>query len=155
MKKLFLILTHLLVGFIGFAVGIYALPIITAPDAPSSSQVAAMAKNASYQTEFVKHLQDSDFLHQAEGKVTVSDGHITFEGSMSPGPDYILYLSPEFVETEADFLRLKNKMLPVGEVKTFNNFIVEVPAGLEINDFNTAIIWCESFDQFITAAQYK
>lgn len=155
MKKLFLILTHLLAGFIGFAAGIYALPILIAPDAPSASQVASMAAAANYQTTFRKDLQDSDFLHQAEGQVTVSDQHITFNGTMSPGPDYILYLSPQFVETEADFNQLKPQMTPVAAVKTFDNFIIDVPTGVDVEAFNTVIVWCESFGQFITAAKYR
>jgi len=70
-------------------------------------------------------------------------------------PDYKLYLSPEFVETEADFNRLKPKMARVGDVKTFENFIVPVPAGVDPKAYTTVIVWCESFGQFITAARYR
>jgi hypothetical protein len=79
---------------------------------------------------------------------------IALEGVIAPGPDYILYLSPEFVETEADFLRLKPKMAAVGSVKTFENFVVPVPKSIDPSRFNTVIVWCESFGQFITAARY-
>jgi hypothetical protein len=40
-------------------------------------------------------------------------------------------------------------------VKTFNGFIVEVPAGIDVRDYNTVVIWCEAFDQFISAAEYQ
>ena len=76
-------------------------------------------------------------------------------GRVAPGPDYKLYLSPEFVETEADFKRLKPRMARVGEVKTFENFIVPLPAGIDPAAYNTVIVWCESFSQFITAARYR
>ena len=59
------------------------------------------------------------------------------------------------METEADFQRLKPQMLRVGDVKTFNNFIVPVPQGVDPARFNTVIVWCETFGQFITAAQYR
>jgi len=36
-------------------------------------------------------------------------------GKLVPGPDYKLYLSPEFIETEADFNRLKATMVRVGD----------------------------------------
>ena len=49
----------------------------------------------------------------------------------APGPDYKLYLSPEFVETEADFERLKPGMVRVGDVKTFKNFLVPVPESID------------------------
>ena len=65
-------------------------------------------------------------------------------GKLAPGPDYKLYLSPEFVETEADFLRLKPKMVRVGDVKTFENFIVPVPAGVDPARYSAVIVWCET-----------
>lgn len=150
-----LLISHVLIGAVGFAAGIYALPIITAPPAPSTAVISEMAESASFKTAFIKDLQDSDFLHQAEGSVTVGEEFITFMGSMSPGPDYKLYLSPEFVETEADFKRLKSNMIQVGDVKTFDSFVVPVAQGIDVDNFNTVIVWCESFKQFITAAKYR
>jgi hypothetical protein len=44
---------------------------------------------------------------------------------------------------------------PSGDIKTFENFIVSVPDGIDINRYNTVIVWCESFGEFITAASYK
>jgi hypothetical protein len=40
-------------------------------------------------------------------------------------------------------------------VKTFDNFVIELPAGTDPALYNTVIVWCESFGQFITAAQYR
>ena len=80
---------------------------------------------------------------------------VALAGKLAPGPDYKLYLSPEFVETEADFARLKERMVRVGEVKTFENFIVRVPESVDVSRYNTVIVWCESFGQFITAAKYR
>ncbi|MCD6672316.1 MAG: DM13 domain-containing protein [Burkholderiaceae bacterium] len=72
-----------------------------------------------------------------------------------PGPDYKLYLSPELVETEADFERLKPRMVPVGDVRTLENFVVPVPESIDVSAYDTVIVWCESFSQFITAARYR
>lgn len=80
---------------------------------------------------------------------------IVFEGELAPGPDYKLYLSPEFVETEADFLRLKARMVRIGDVRTFRNFVVPVPASVNPSDYSSVIVWCETFNQFITAARYR
>ena len=80
---------------------------------------------------------------------------ILLVGQLSPGPDYKLYLSPEFVETEADFKKLKARMVRVGDVKTFNNFVVSIPAGTDPANFSAVIVWCETFSEFITAAKYK
>lgn len=155
MKKLLLLGTHLLALAIGFALGVYLLPILTAPAAPSAADVAAAAAGASFQGRFRRDLADSDALHWGEGTVSVSRATIALVGELAPGPDYKLYLSPEFVETEADFLRLKGQMVRVGDVKTFKNFLVAVPASIDPAKYTTAIIWCETFGQFITAARYR
>ena len=46
-------------------------------------------------------------------------------------------------------------MALVGDVRTFENFVVPIPDGVDPGDFDTVVIWCESFDQFITAARYR
>ena len=156
MKRiLVLIASHILVGAIGFGIGIYVLPIIIAPDSPTAGEVRAGLGEPVFEGQFQRSLKGSDFLHWGEGTVYVSPETIAFIGELAPGPDYKLYLSPTFVETEAEFLQRKSKMVRVGDVKTFNNFIVPVPKNINPNEFSTVIVWCETFSQFITAAQYK
>jgi len=156
MKKLIiLIATHALVGFIGFTIGIYTLPILMAPKAPSDEEIYQQHNASRFEGQFRRDLKGSDILHWGEGTVYVSRTAISLIGRLAPGPDYKLYMSPEYVETEADFLRLKSKMIRVGEVKTFDNFIVHLSDSIDPNEFNTVIVWCESFGQFITAARYK
>ncbi len=154
-KFILLSATHLIMLAVGFAAGIYALPILTAPDAPSSEAVSAVAAEAAFTAEFQRDLEDSDALHWGEGQVFVGSNAISHRGRLAPGPDYRLYLSPEFVETEADFNRLKSSMVQVGDVKTFNGFLVNVPPGVDPSNYNSVIVWCESFGEFITAAQFQ
>lgn len=156
MKKLIMLLaTHLAALGAGFAAGIYALPILEAPDAPPASAVASVQTESTWSGQFRRDLADSDVLHWGEGELSVGRDAIALMGRLAPGPDYRLYLSPEFVETEAAFNALKSDMVQVGMVNTFDNFIVTVPAGIDPGQFSTVVIWCESFDQFITAAQYR
>ena len=150
-----LLASHGFIGAVGFAAGIYALPILIAPDAPSVADVSAVAELAAYTGEFRRDLKDSDALHWGEGRVSVGERSISHMGKLAPGPDYKLYLSPEFVETERDFNRLKPQMALVGDVKTFNNFLVQVPAGVNPSQYTSVIVWCESFGEFITSAKYK
>ena len=150
-----LIATHCAVGVFGFAAGIYALPILTAPPAPTESQIKEMSSQALYVAEFRRDLKDSDTLHWGEGTVSVGPKSITLMGKLAPGPDYKLYLSPKFIETEAEFNRLKASMVRVGDVKTFENFVVDVPQSIDPSQFNSVIVWCEAFGQFITSARYR
>ena len=154
-RRLLLIASHGLALLVGFAAGIYALPILIAPMAPSIAEALSQAGQAEFRGHFRRELKDSDALHWGEGEVAVGRRHITLVGRIAPGPDYKLYLSPEFVETEADFLRLKPRMQRVGDVKTFENFSVAVPEGVDPARYDTVIVWCETFSQFITASRYR
>jgi hypothetical protein len=155
MRKLVLAATHLVAVAIGFALGVYTLPILIAPPAPSADQVKAEVEKATFKGQFRRDLKDSDALHWGEGTVSVSRASIALAGELAPGPDYKLYLSPEFVETEADFKRLRPSMVRVGDVKTFKNFLIAVPENVDPARYSTVIVWCESFSQFITAAKYR
>ena len=155
MKWLFRIGTHAAAAGIGFALGIYLLPILIAPDGPAAQDVQSAVDGSQFTAEFRRDLEDSDALHWGEGTLYVGPHSIALEGRLAPGPDYRLYLSPQFVETEAAFEALKSQMIEVGAVRTFENFMVPVPDSVDPAAFSTAIVWCEAFGQFITAAQYQ
>lgn len=155
MRWILLSITHGLVLAIGFALGIYLLPILTAPPSVDRGVLAETAKAAQFEAAFTRDLKGSDFLHWGEGKVSISPTRIAHEGKLSPGPDYKLYLVPEFVEDEASFLLLKEKSLRVGDVKTFDGFLIDLPEGTDVNAYTTVLVWCEAFGEFITAAKYK
>ena len=141
MKRiLLLIASHVVVGIIGFAIGIYMLPILTAPKAPSAEQIMAELGKPEFKGEFRRDLKDSDFVHWGEGTIYVSRDKISLIGKIATGPDYKLYLSPQFVETEAGFAQHKSKMARIGDVRTFENFILPVPDNINIGEFNTVIV---------------
>jgi hypothetical protein len=150
-----LVASHLLVGVVGFGLGIYALPILVAPSGPSSAEIQGVASAAQYSAEFRRDLKGSDFLHWGEGKVSVTPRSVAFQGRLAPGPDYKLYLTPEFVETKEAFSGVKAASVRVGDIRTFENFIVTIPESVDIARYNTVVVWCERFSMFITAAKYR
>lgn len=154
-RTLLLAASHTAVAAAGFAAGIYALPILIAPAAPSMDEIKAATSQVLFTGKFKRDLKDSDAFHWGEGVVSISPTAISLVGKLAPGPDYKLYLSPEFVETEAAFNRLKKSMVLVGDVKTFENFVVALPSGIEPSKYAAVVVWCESFGQFITAASYQ
>lgn len=154
-KILLLLATHAVVAALGFGAGIYVLPILTAPPAPAESEINAITSESMFSGMFRRDLDGSDMFHWGEGTISVSEKAISFRGKLAPGPDYKLYLSPQFVQNETEFLQLKSKMVRVGEVKTFENFVVSIPAPIDPSQFNTAIVWCESFGEFISSASYR
>ncbi|NNM01404.1 MAG: DM13 domain-containing protein [Gammaproteobacteria bacterium] len=151
---LVLLVSHLLTAGAGFAAGIYVLPLLTAPPPPDMATVESAADNAIFSGTFSRARKDSDMFHWGEGEFAIGPDVVSFSGRLAPGPDYRLYLSPEFVETEADFNRLKSAMVQVGPVRTFENFVVPVPAGIDPADYRAAVVWCESFGQYITSGRY-
>lgn len=154
-QKLLFFFSHLFVLAVGFGLGVYLLPILTAPKSLEISKIDNLQKEALYKTEFVKDLRGSDLLHWGEAEVTISNQIITIKGSIAPGPDYKLYLTNEFVEHEDEFLDIKNDAKYIAEVKTFKNFVIDIPSNIDINNYNTVVIWCERFEEFITAAKYQ
>ncbi len=150
-----LFFSHLITVTFGVALGIFLLPILTAPPAPKPSAITRIAEQSSYTALISPTLKGSDLFHWGEGEFSLSPEAITLSGKLSPGPDYKLYLSPQFVESEAEFMLAKPTMLLVGEVKTFNNFITTSTETLDLESYNTVIVWCESFGEFITAAKYR
>lgn len=156
MSKVYVYLaSHLLAAAIGFAGGIYLLPILSAGEGPTASELQQAASQAKYQGVFKRDLPGSDFLHWAQGTAWVGDKQIAFEGRVAPGPDYKVYLTSEFVDNGQDFLAIKEQTLRVGEVKTFDGFIVDLPPGVDLSRYNTVVIWCEAYSQFISAAKFR
>ncbi|WP_415891051.1 DM13 domain-containing protein [Neptuniibacter sp. SY11_33] len=155
MKKLMLLISHGLVGFAGFALGVYLLPILIQPQGPSEQEISSAVAQAQFEGQFVKELKGSDFLHWGEGSVMLGGGVAAFKGKLAPGPDYKLYLSPVFVDDEMSFLENKRDMVQVAEIKTFDGFVVNLPEGVDLAKYSTAVIWCETFSEFISAARYN
>lgn len=155
MKKIILLISHGAMLVAGIALGIYLLPLLVEPLPASAQQMTEVTERALYRANFRRDLVGSDWLHWGEGEVALSDSAVSFEGALAPGPDYKLYLVPEFVETEAQFLAVKASSLRVGDVNSFSRFVVPLPPQTDLKAYTTVVIWCETFGQFISAAQYR
>lgn len=155
MRRFLPLLSHGAMLALGVGIGIYILPILTAPRGPDSAELQATATKALFKGRFDRNLEGSDFLHWGEGEVRLTREKIAHEGRLAPGPDYKLYLAPDFVTTKEAFLKIKSRAKLIGDVKTFNGFLLDVPAGVDVATYTTAVVWCEAFSQFISAAKYR
>ncbi|WP_229360335.1 DM13 domain-containing protein [Ferrimonas sediminicola] len=155
MRTALLTLSHLLTLAAGVMLGLYLLPILAQPAPVPEWALQRLRNQAVFRGEFRRGLEGSDLLHWGEGTLYLSPKGITLEGELAPGPTYRLYLSPQFVDTEAGFLDHRHKMVDVGRVARFRNFMLTLPEGIRLEEYTTAIIWCESFGQFISAARYR
>ncbi|MBC7281787.1 DM13 domain-containing protein [Hoeflea sp.] len=155
LRWIVLAVTHTLTLAIGFALGIYLLPILVAPPAPDQATLSQTMQFARYQAEFSRDLRGSDFLHWGEGTVSISPLSIAHQGRLAPGPDYKLYLVPQFIEDEAQFLAIRDTAQLIGDIKTFDGFLLDVPQSVDIDAYTTVLVWCETFGEFISAAKYR
>ncbi|WP_424943724.1 DM13 domain-containing protein [Aliiroseovarius crassostreae] len=149
------LITHGIAVGLGFALGIYVLPILTAPPSPNATMLEEMAQDAVYTGSFTRDLPGSDLFHWGEGKISLTPTRLIHEGALAPGPDYMAYLVPNFVTDEAGFLAVKDQAQVIGPVKTFEGFILDMPDDVNLDNYDTVLIWCEAFSEFITAATYR
>ena len=155
LHRLALASSHLLVLAAGFGLGLYFLPILAAPESPSQALLQATAEGATYTARFRRDVKGSDLMHWGEGQVAVGPDAVALMGRLAPGPSYRLYLTREPVETAAEFLRVKASAVMVGDIKTFDNFVLPLPPGVDLSAHAGLVVWCESFQRFITAARYR
>ena len=161
MKRFFLgLLVGAVMGLVpGFGLGVYFLPIITAEEGAEQAVVERAMTQAWRRGVFRRDLGDSDGAHWGEGEILLSTEQgrhfLTLNGEIAPGPDYRLYLTPELVVTEEAFLTIKERSARVANIKAYRNFRVEVPASIDPSAYGAVLIWCESFSQFITAAELR
>ena len=144
-------------GVIGFALGIYSLPILiewrAANDKPITEQVFTQSDPKG---QFDRNSPGSDALHWGEGTVRISSGKLFFgeDVKLAPGPDYRIYLTKKFVDTRDGFSRIKSQALQISKLKTFSGPLeFELPADINLDEFDNVIVWCEAFSQYIASAR--
>src|SRR5688572_15943254 len=72
MKKILVLgVSHGAVLLLGIALGIYMLPILSAPPAPTAEEVRAATASSQFKAELKRQLKGSDALHWGEGTVSV------------------------------------------------------------------------------------
>jgi len=72
-----------------------------------------------------------------------------------PGPNYWIYLNTKPVGDEDTFLADSGRMR-IAPLKSFTgsqNFVL--PAGLDVTQFQTVTIWCETFSAYIGSAPFS
>lgn len=146
-------MSHTVTFVIGFGLGIYLLPILTAPQSPDASTLAAFETTALFKGEFTKDLEGSDLFHWGTGLIFLSEDALVHQGELAPGPDYQAYLAPKIATDEEEFLAIKDQSVNLGSVKTFSGFMVPVGESVSLEGYQAVVIWCEAFGEFITAAE--
>jgi hypothetical protein len=141
----------------GFALGIFVYPYLFLADIVAQEKVADQAaRKVLARGDFI-HANPSDPIHYGKGKVTVYEGllHLEPDFEVGPGPKFHVYLVPE-----KDVLPSTNvartMFVDLGRLKAFKgsqNY--EIPAGVDVAKYGSAVIWCEQFGVLISPAALK
>ena len=143
-------------GF-GVALGFFLFPYVFPP--PPAAEVLSDADRAAQvvaEGTFI-HADPNDPIHWGKGQVSVRRNsvflHDNFE--VGPGPKFHVYLVPKAnIRTSGD---LDNQMfVDLGRLRAFQGSQrYEIPAGVNLADFKSVVIWCEQFSVLISPADLK
>jgi hypothetical protein len=141
-------------GAVGFAGGIFVYPYIFLADIVASEEVAGAAGREIVAEGRFIHANPSDPIHYGKGGVTVYRDlvHLGMDFEVGPGPKFHVYLVPKADITESADVA-DTMYVDLGRLKAFKgsqNF--PIPAGLELRDFGSVVIWCERFGVLISPA---
>jgi len=141
---------------LGFALGIFFFPYIFPP--PPASELLTEADRSPLVSagDFI-HANPSDRVHWGRGKVTVYEKTVFLESDfeVGPGPDFHVFLVPKAnIRSNAD---MKNVMyVDLGKLRAFKGSQrYAIPAGVNLAEFPTVIIWCKQFSELISPSDLK
>ncbi|HSR01742.1 MAG TPA: DM13 domain-containing protein [Methylophilaceae bacterium] len=116
-------------------------------------------KMVPHSPELVKQgtFQDADAIHQGSGKALLyqlEDGSylLRLENfKVTNGPDLMVYLVKNSNVSKAS--DVTNGYLSLGDLKgNIGNQNYIIPAGVDISEYNSAVIWCELFGVLFSSA---
>lgn len=139
---------------VGFAVGLFVYPYIFLADVTANEQlIGAESKPVVAAGSFI-HADPADPVHYGEGSVTVYGEAVVLgrDFEVGPGPAFHVYLVPKAPITRSAELE-GQKFLDLGRLRAFKGSqVYDVPAGTDLKDYGSVIIWCEAFGVLISPA---
>lgn len=139
-------------GF-GVALGFFLFPFVFPPP-PATDRLSAADRSALVAAGNFIHANPSDPIHWGRGKVSVYEKTVFLEPDfeVGPGPAFHVYLVPKAaVRNEA---AVKDAMyVDLGGLRAFKGSQrYAIPAGVNLKDFPSVVIWCERFGVLISPA---
>jgi hypothetical protein len=141
----------------GFALGIFVYPYIFLADIVATDQVDRKAAGKVVANGMFIHANPRDPVHHGKGKVTVYQDlvHLGGDFEVGPGPKFHVYLVPEKNVIPSTNVA-KTMFVDLGRLKAFKgsqNY--SVPAGVDLAQYGSVVIWCGQFGVLISPAALK
>jgi hypothetical protein len=140
----------------GVAVGFFAFPYVFPPP-EAMEQLSAEEQGSLLARGTSIHANPSDPIHYGSGKVEVYDDLIFLDSDfeVGPGPAFHVYLVPKAeVRDPAD---VEDTMfVDLGKLRAFKGSQkYAIPAGVDLKDFPSVVIWCAQFGVLISPADLQ
>ena len=139
-------------GF-GVALGFFIFPYVFPPPA-ASDQLSAAEHSKLVASGMFIHANPSDPVHYGKGHVNVYEHTVflEFDFEVGPGPAFHVYLVPKAsIRSTSDVKDLM--FVDLGGLRAFKGSQrYPIPAGVNLKDYQSVIIWCERFGVLISPA---
>jgi hypothetical protein len=140
----------------GVALGFFFFPYVFPPP-PAAEHLTEADRSALVATGTFIHANPSDPVHWGRGKVSVYERTVFLEPDfeVGPGPAYHVYLVPKAsVRNNGD---VKDAMyVDLGGLRAFKGSQrYSIPAGVNLKDYPSVVIWCERFSVLISPADLQ
>src|SRR5947207_8059345 len=142
-------------GF-GVALGFFFFPYVFPPPEAAEQLSAAESAKLVASGMFI-HASPADPVHYGKGRVSVYEHTVFLESDfeVGPGPAFHVYLVPKAsIRSSSD---LKDVMfVDLGGLRAFKGSQrYSIPAGLDLKNYQSVIIWCERFGVLISPADLR
>jgi hypothetical protein len=137
----------------GIALGFFFFPYVFPPP-PAAEHLTEADRSALVATGTFIHANPSDPVHWGRGMVSVYERTVFLEPDfeVGPGPAYHVYLVPKAsIRNNGD---VKDAMyVDLGGLRAFKGSQrYSIPAGVNLKDYPSVVIWCERFSVLISPA---
>ncbi len=138
---------------LGVALGFFFFPYVF-PRPAAAEQLAAAERSKLVASGTFIHVNPSDPVHYGKGRVSIYEHTVFLEPDfeVGPGPAFHVYLVPKAsIRSSSD---LKDAMyVDLGGLRAFKGSQrYSIPAGVNLKDYQSVIIWCERFGVLISPA---
>ncbi|MGQ2901702.1 DM13 domain-containing protein [Neoaquamicrobium sediminum] len=137
----------------GVALGFFLFPFVFPPPPATETLQASNDSRLVAKGTFI-HANPSDPIHYGSGGVSVYSDTVFLneDFEVGPGPKYHVYLVPKAsIRSSAD---VEDTMfVDLGQLRAFQgsqNYTI--PAGVDLNLYQSVVIWCEHFSVLISPA---
>ena len=142
----------------GFGLGIYLFPFIFPPPAGTDQLTQTEQQMPVFANGTFIHADPSDRVHWGQGKLTVFKDQIYLNADfkVGPGPDYrVLLVKKANIKSKEEMKELiaKKQFVEVSGLRSFEGGQrYAIPAGVNVEEYQSVVIWCWAFSQLISPA---